>query len=792
MWRYILIIALISAVVFVVLFVKTENSLDAKQIRYTNYAYEKYDKFRRAACNEFERRWNQQYPDNKIKVSYEPISTAVEIKFNTQIVANTLPDIVVVIRSSFYKYARAGVLMDLKPFIEKYDDREYINRIYPQLIDSGTIDGKLYALPINAQSDVLFYNRTLFDKANLSYPDDSWSWNELRDAAIKLTKRDASGRAVQFGLIWRFRAEDMALRNNAPVLNADKTRCVINSPEALEAVKFYSELMHKYKVTQSFAEEKGQSGVRAFSNNQAAMMIGARWRTVDLKELTDVDWAVAPLPFSFQGTRSSFIQGLSLGINAKTRYPDIAYQFLRFLTSEQENRNLVELGDSIPTRYAREANQYFINDRSRPEGENRAYLKSIEQGYTFRDFLPLNAPPQEVNQILAKYGELFVRGEVTAEQMLVELEQEINSVIENHEKPIQSASVSKFVKYFLLIIILPVTLIVLFWLRSKRKNKAKIQLTKKAGSRGHSRRSYSGYLFLIPNFVGFFIFILFPVLFSFILSFCDWDLLTWPPKFVGFANFTNLISDVENYWQYVFNTVFIMLIIPLAIIGSMALALTLNQNIRGRNIYRAVFFLPAFTMGIAMLMLWKWIFDTDFGLLNMIIARIGGVFGAESSGVDWLHGTPFAHFFSRHLKIGTAKLALMAMMLWAGIGSRNMLLYLAGLQGINPELYEAAAIDGAGGWQRFKNITWPLLSPTTFFIIIMAVIAGLQGGFQAAFIMTNGGPNQATTTISYGIYNNAFQYFNMGRAAAISWLLFLMVFVVTLINWRFGGKKVNY
>jgi len=132
------------------------------------------------------------------------------------------------------------------------------------------------------------------------------------------------------------------------------------------------------------------------------------------------------------------------------------------------------------------------------------------------------------------------------------------------------------------------------------------------------------------------------------------------------------------------------------------------------------------------------------------------------------------------------------MMFWAGIGSRNMLLYLAGLQGINPELYEAAAIDGASGWQRFKNITWPLLSPTTFFIIIMAVIGGLQGGFQAAFIMTNGGPNQATTTISYGIYNNAFQYFNMGRAAAISWLLFLMVFVITLINWRFGGKKVNY
>ena len=123
---------------------------------------------------------------------------------------------------------------------------------------------------------------------------------------------------------------------------------------------------------------------------------------------------------------------------------------------------------------------------------------------------------------------------------------------------------------------------------------------------------------------------------------------------------------------------------------------------------------------------------------------------------------------------------------------KNMILYLAGLQGINPELYEVAAIDGANGWQKFWNITWPLLSPTTFFIVIMGVIGGLQGGFQAAFVMTHGGPNQATTTISYGIYNNAFHFYHMGKAAAISWALFLLVFIFTLINWRFGGKRVHY
>ena len=134
----------------------------------------------------------------------------------------------------------------------------------------------------------------------------------------------------------------------------------------------------------------------------------------------------------------------------------------------------------------------------------------------------------------------------------------------------------------------------------------------------------------------------------------------------------------------------------------------------------------------------------------------------------------------------------MLMGLWGGIGGTTMILYLAGLQGINPELYEVASIDGANSWQRFKHITWPLLSPTTFFIVIMGIIGGFQGGFQSAFIMTGGGPDQATMTISYGIFNNAFMYYQMGKAAAMSWFLFVLVFAFTILNWRYSSKRVHY
>jgi multiple sugar transport system permease protein len=134
----------------------------------------------------------------------------------------------------------------------------------------------------------------------------------------------------------------------------------------------------------------------------------------------------------------------------------------------------------------------------------------------------------------------------------------------------------------------------------------------------------------------------------------------------------------------------------------------------------------------------------------------------------------------------------MIMGFWGSMGGTSMILYLAGLQGISPQLYEAAEIDGANAWHKFRYITFPMLSPTTFFIFITSVIGGFQGGFQAAYVMTKGGPNGATSTISYYIYNHAFQWFNMGYAAAISVVLFAMVFVVTMINWRFGGRKVNY
>ncbi len=303
-------------------------------------------------------------------------------------------------------------------------------------------------------------------------------------------------------------------------------------------------------------------------------------------------------------------------------------------------------------------------------------------------------------------------------------------------------------------------------------------------------------VFILPNFLGFLTFTLLPVLASLCLSFVKWDVVrpVNTAQFVGLGNFKHLLGfHLENglivandteFWYYVYNTLFLMLGIPVSIFSSLFLALVMNQRLRGIVFYRAVFFLPTVCPAIAVCLLWQWIYNGEWGLLNQALAPVynfvNSLFGTHWRPPQWLTNPQ------------TAKPAFILLGLWAGIGGYNCILYLAGLQQIPQELYEAADLDGANWWHKLRHVTWPMLSPTTFFIAIMSVIHGFQGGFTTAYIMTQGGPAGATTTIVYYIYNQGFRYFHMGYAASIAWVLFVVVFVATLINWKYGGRRVTY
>lgn len=494
-------------------------------------------------------------------------------------------------------------------------------------------------------------------------------------------------------------------------------------------------------------------------------------------------------------------------------------------------------------------------------------------------------------------------------------------------------------------------------------------MSKRASSR-ERHNTFLGLAFLTPNILGFLAFTVIPLFFSLAMAFTNWDLKLHnmfkeePIRFVFLDNFVRLFHE-RNFWKYMGNTLFFMMGIPLSIAGSLGAALLLSRDMRGGSrrvfawllasagllvsvcllavaglhasafaillcglgglillggiaggstVYRTLFFIPSFTSGVAVYILWKKLYNPSLGPVNNALA------GPLQALGNWINGHPssypefaamalivlmlavfvftirqfclmlcdgalgvvaalvpvgmvafpiilgvavappslaFALFvlailagfvvFLQTLGKGRdyvappgrgggdafmlalammvgelvflglalalhslpamaakglepptwladydwAKPAIMIMGLWGAIGSNNMLLYLAGLSNIPADLYEAADIDGASSFQRFWHITWPQLAPITFFIFIMSVIGGLQGGFEMARTMTQGGPFGATTTLSYFIYNEGFTTGRLGYASAIAWTLFGMVFTVTMLNWKFGSRYVN-
>lgn len=306
--------------------------------------------------------------------------------------------------------------------------------------------------------------------------------------------------------------------------------------------------------------------------------------------------------------------------------------------------------------------------------------------------------------------------------------------------------------------------------------------------------------FLLPNFIGFLVFTAGPVIVSFAASFTDWDLQgTEPTQFNGIENFVSLGHD-GLFWVYLVNTLYFMIGLPISMAGSLILATLVSAKIRGQVAYRTMLYLPSVTSGVAVMLMWKMLYNPDFGPINGTLEAIGRHLSYPGyRGPDWLQSTHSLlalnperlGFVPAQWGLG-AREALLIMGIWGAVGSGNMLLYLAALMNVPKELQEAAQLDGATSWRVFRNVTWPQLAPTTFFILVMGFIGGLQGGFEQAKIMTNGGPSGTTTTLAFYIYKKAFEEYRMGYASAVSLVLFLLIFLVTAINWRFGNKEVNY
>jgi multiple sugar transport system permease protein len=291
--------------------------------------------------------------------------------------------------------------------------------------------------------------------------------------------------------------------------------------------------------------------------------------------------------------------------------------------------------------------------------------------------------------------------------------------------------------------------------------------------RGWAERyeTWTAWSFLAPSALHLTLFTLVPLLFTLWVSVHDWDLLSAEKPFIGLKNYQDMFAD-PLFWNALKNTAVYALYVPVTMVLALGAAVLLNRPMRGVRIVRAMVFIPTVVSFAAIAIVWQWMFNADYGLLNFLLRSIG------LDAIDWL-GNP-----------STALIAVMIVSAWIQIGYQ-MIVYLAGLQGIPQTYYEAATLDGASPWQRFVRITVPMLRPTSVYLFVTGVIWSFQV-FTLVYVMTEGGPVHATDVLVFRIYQNAWEFRRMGYASAMSWFLFALLLVLTVMQWRVLNRRVEH
>lgn len=281
----------------------------------------------------------------------------------------------------------------------------------------------------------------------------------------------------------------------------------------------------------------------------------------------------------------------------------------------------------------------------------------------------------------------------------------------------------------------------------------------------------AGYAFISPWVIGFILFMGGPIIASMILSFFSWKMIT-PPRFIGLTNYINMFTvDAWFRTSIVVTAEYVFISVPLSLILALFLAILVNQNVRLSSFWRTAFYVPAVISGVAGAVIWRWMYHNELGMINALLSLVG------IAGPRWL--------YDKH----TALLSLIIMRLW-NVGV-PMVIFLAALQAMPKFLYEAAEIDGAGEVAKFFNITLPLLTPVIFFNLVIAIIGGIQT-FAEPFVMTSGGPENATLFFGLYLYQNAFAFLKMGYASAMAWIMFITILVLTVLQFTIANRWVYY
>ena len=729
--------------------------------------------------------FEEEHPDIEVIIGPQDRGQDLQ-KLLCGVVGNSPPDVFRRESGLFGDIAARDILMPLDDFIEA--DKARADGVHeedylPGVWASGRFRGKLYGLTESTDPVVLAYNAALFREAGLDPDKPPRTWEEWLEFTERLTKRDASGRITQLGTAAFRNCDDLSfyiMQAGGDILSEDGRRCTLDSPEGVQALTFhrrmFSAMGGRDTYDQFIASHVVPEEYNPFGQNKIAMSVEDDWVIFRVIRFSpDLDLRIVPVPvpagrphITTSGTSTLWM------IPQNARHPEQAWDFIRFVLSAE----------------ARLAYMQAVADYARSKGHAHNY-PGFRSNRQVQEALSIYAPkaplmrkayndvqamlelmvPQPVSPVSGILRDEMLRatarvgyGEMTPKEAAEDVTQRVQEQLDLFAAREALPMFRWRVVWIVLALLLATAVAVLVYRTRGERAYGALQ----------RQENRMGLVFISPWVCGLVLFIVGPMVFSIAMSFCDYDVIH-PARYVGIANYTWLFTRDPLIWKSLRNTVFMVLALPLGMAVSLGIALLLNAKVKGMSGYRTIFYLPAITPAVATAVLWYALLNPD-GFINATLnASICKWFGLSAPA--WLQDPNWS------------KPAMVMMGLWGAGG--GMILWLAGLQGIPPQLYEAASIDGAGPFRRFFSITLPMLTPYIFFSFVVGIIGVFQI-FAQALILTQGGPADSTLFYVYYLFNNAFRYFRMGYASAQAWVLFVIVLVLTLIQWRFSKRWVHY
>lgn len=760
-----------------------------------------------AVVREFEKR-NPQY---EVKMSSMGAGEMNPQKLLTAIVGNVAPDAVKQDRFTLSDWASRDAFRPLDDLIERDRKSDPLcptsDQYYPATWKETVFEGKVYGIPIAADDRILYYNKDIFKRkaaalraAGLDPERPPKTWSELLAYSKALTERNPDGTIKLAGYIPNFGNTWLylyAFQMNASFMSADGRTCTLYSPESVAALEFmkrgYDDL-GGYSNAQNFQAGFQTNENDAFVVGKVAMKVDGDWIINGLSRYAGrMDFGVAPAPIpddryarrgAFASEKDQYITwtgGFAYSIPRGARNVEGAWAFIKFACSP-EGRKIEHLGQRESER--RRGRVYTPRLAASIEGNRiieRGFIPSDPRiGAALREhiaMLPYGKlrPATFVGQTLwdehVKAFEEACRGSKTVEQALKDgqatVQRELDAYFGRNQYSVVDLAIPTYIGIGLFVLGLSTIAI---WLRRQ-----------KLGRMAKSEARW-GFVFVTPWLFGFLALTLGPMLASLFFSFTQYNVLS-EPRFVGLQNYATIGgADAEVTKKVLLNIAYLGGIgVPLGIVTGLAVALLLNCAVRGLRFYRTMFYMPAIVPVVATAVLWSWILNADpnKGLLNALWKiTLGDWFGLAPPG--WLTMPEYA------------KMSLIIMGVWGAGG--GMLLWLAGLKGIPNQLYEAASIDGATPRQQLIRITLPQLSPIIFFNLVTGFIGSLQE-FDKAYIVSTGntgGPSESLLTPVLHLFNNGFRYFKMGYASSIAWFIFIVILILTFVQFRLAPRWVHY